>query len=66
MSAKNKVKKKIERISEEPNNPKIIFLISKLKIKYIKDNKLIIMKICPVGACLVKKDITKIMGNKNQ
>ena len=58
--------KKIERINKEPKIPKRIFFISKLKTKYISDNKLIIIKIWPVGACLVKKDIDITMGSKNQ
>tara|TARA_B100001013_G_scaffold337526_1_gene257728 strand:- start:79 stop:222 length:144 start_codon:yes stop_codon:yes gene_type:complete len=46
--------------------PEKIFLISKFIIKYILDRTTITKKILPVGLCLVKKDINKIIGMKNQ
>ena len=44
----------------------MIFLISKLKTKYIKDKITIIKKKWPVGVCLVKNEVNKIIGKKNQ
>ena len=49
----NSIIKKIEIITMDPNNPQTILLILKLKIKYIKDNKIIIKKMYPVGVCFV-------------
>ena len=62
----NSIIKKIEIITMDPNNPQTILLILKLKIKYIKDNKIIIKKMYPVGVCFVKNDSSKIIGKRNQ
>ena len=62
----HKIIKKNKIINKDPRRPKIIFLILKLKMKYIIDNIAIIKKIYPVGACLVKNEINKIMGSMNQ
>ena len=53
-------------IINDPKMPEKIFLISKFIIKYILDRTTITKKILPVGLCLVKKDINKIIGMKNQ
>ena len=50
----------------DPKTPQTILLILKLKIKYIKDNKIIIKKMYPVGVCFVKNDSSKIIGKRNQ
>ena len=43
----------------------MIFLTSKLKIKWIKDRKEITKKIYPVGVCFVKNDIPNTIGRTN-
>ena len=62
----NRIVKKIEIIAMDPNNPQTILLILKLKTKYIKDKKIIIKAMYPVGVCFVKKDSSKIIGRINQ
>ena len=62
----DKIIKKVKMKINEPIRPKIIFLILKLKAKWIIDKKTIIRKICPEGACFVRKDIPIIIGSNNQ
>ena len=60
------LEKKNEMIINDPKIAEKIFLISKFIIKYILDRMTITKKILPVGLCLVKKDIPKTTGKKNQ
>ena len=61
-----KINKKVEINIKDPKKQREIFFILKLKEKWMADIVMAIKKICPAGACFVKKANPKIIGSKNQ
>ncbi len=57
--------KKTDKINNDPQIPKKIFLILKLKTKWTSERNEIIKKVYPDGVCLVKNETPNIIGRMN-